>query len=58
MGRKKIPDWIKLKYDVQPPVFMCERCGATRECHLPAAVDDVVKQGYAFADSHKYCKGL
>ena len=32
---KKIPDWIKLKYDVQPNVFECERCGKTRQVHLP-----------------------
>jgi hypothetical protein len=53
---KKIPNWVLLKYDIQPPVFMCERCGAKREAHLPAAIDDFVKQGKAFAESHKYCK--
>uniref|UniRef100_A0A6M3IM62 Uncharacterized protein n=1 Tax=viral metagenome TaxID=1070528 RepID=A0A6M3IM62_9ZZZZ len=56
MSKKKIPDWIKLKYDVQPPVFECERCGVTRELHLPAAIDDALKQGQAFAESHKFCQ--
>jgi len=52
----KIPDWIIIKYDVQPPVLVCERCSETRELHLPAAVDDVVKQAQAFAEGHKFCK--
>ena len=53
---KKIPKWITLKYDVTPNVFVCERCHTVREVHLPAAIDDVVKQSEAFAESHKYCK--
>jgi len=52
----KIPKWVVLKYDVQPPTFRCERCGSTRIAFLPAAVDDFVKQGAAFGESHKFCK--
>ncbi len=52
----KYPDWIKLKHDVQPNVFRCDRCGEERELHLPAAVEDVLSQGKAFTESHKYCK--
>nr|MBC8360908.1 hypothetical protein [Candidatus Desulfatibia profunda] len=53
---KKIPKWITLKYDITPNVFECERCGEKREVYLPAAIDDFVLQGQAFAETHKYCK--
>lgn len=53
----KIPAWIYVKYDVQPPIFLCERCGQTRPVHLPAGIgDDAQKQAEAFAEGHKYCK--
>jgi len=52
---KKLPTWIVLKGNI-PPQFKCERCGDTRPVYLPAAIDDVLKQGQAFAESHKYCK--
>ena len=52
---KKIPRWIFLKYDQDPNYFLCKCCGGTRPVHLPAAIDDVVKQSEAFAESHKYC---
>jgi len=55
---KKIPEWILIKYDVKPPLFSCSRCGATRELHLPAAIDDFAKQSEAFAESHRNCKEL
>ena len=53
---KKIPSWIILKYDSDPNYYKCERCEAVREVHLPAPIDDVIKQAQAFAESHKYCK--
>lgn len=53
---KKIPEWIILKYDVTPNQYVCQRCGARREVYLPATIDDFVKQGEAFAESHKHCK--
>lgn len=53
---KKIPKWIFIKYDRKPNCFYCERCGATRESHLPAPIDDVAKQAEAFSESHKFCK--
>jgi len=54
---KRYPKYIVLDYSKQPPEFVCEKCGEKRELHLPAAIDDVVKQGEAFAISHQYCKG-
>jgi hypothetical protein len=55
MGKKRMPDWIVVKYDVFP-VFLCERCGETCPVHLPAAVDDFLMQGKAFSESHRFCK--
>jgi hypothetical protein len=52
---KKIPKHIILNHEIQPPVFQCTICGITRAVHLPAAVDDFLKQIEAFAESHKYC---
>jgi hypothetical protein len=56
MRKTKIPAWINVKCDVQPPLLKCERCGETRDIHIPAAMDDFIKQGEAFSESHKYCK--
>jgi hypothetical protein len=53
---KKITKHIKLDYSKRPNEFFCENCGGRRELHLPALIDDVVKQGEAFAESHRYCK--
>jgi len=52
---KKIPRWIFLNYKKQPPVMVCKCCGESRTVHLPAAVDDFLKQSEAFAESHKNC---
>ncbi len=52
----KQPSWIFIKYDVQPPLLLCDRCKETREIHLPAAVGDLIAQTKAFSESHKYCK--
>jgi len=52
----KIPNWIFLEAKIQPPRFKCDRCGAGREVHLPAPIEDFKKQGQAFTESHKYCK--
>ncbi len=53
---KKIPAWIYIKYDKQPAYFLCERCKSEREVHMPAAIDDVLKQSEAFAETHRICK--
>jgi len=53
---KPISKHIILDYSKQPSEYVCERCGARRQVNLPAAIDDFVKQGEAFAESHKYCK--
>jgi len=52
---KKIPRWIFLNYEKQPPVMVCKCCGESREIHLTAAANDFIKQAEAFAESHKYC---
>jgi hypothetical protein len=52
---KRISEHIILDYSKQPSEYVCEKCGARRQVHLPATVDDFVKQGEAFAESHKYC---
>ena len=52
---KKIPDYIILKYDQEPQIMACNKCGGYRKVHLPAAVDDFIKQAEAFAESHKWC---
>ena len=53
---KKIPKHIILDYNKQPPEFLCVNCGGRRQLHLPVPIDDFIKQGEAFAESHKYCK--
>jgi len=53
---KRIPKHIVLDYSKQPHSYVCKNCGARRQIHLPAAIDDFVKQGEAFSESHKYCK--
>lgn len=53
---KKLLKWVNIRYDVTPPVLECVRCKGTREFHLPASIDDVVKQSEAFCESHKKCK--
>ena len=53
---KKLPKWIDLRYDTHPPYFKCNRCGVERIACLPAAIDDFLKQGEAFAEGHKFCK--
>jgi len=55
-ARKRMPLWIKIKYFCKPPLFVCDRCGATRELHLPDSIDGAIKQGEAFTASHKYCR--
>jgi len=49
--------WIILKYDIQPPVLRCERCGKTETVILPAPVDDLLKGWKEFSNKHKNCKG-
>ena len=53
---KRIPKHIILDYSKQPSEYVCDNCGARRQVHLPAPVDDFVQQGKAFAVSHRYCK--
>ena len=53
---KRIPKHIILDYNKQPSEFVCENCGARRTVFLPAATEDILKQGEAFSESHKFCK--
>ncbi len=52
----KIPDYIILKYNCQPPLLICERCDGRRPLHIPASIDDVLLQARAFAATHKNCQ--
>lgn len=53
---KNIPKYIILDYSKQPPMMVCQNCGEKRELHLPALIDDFIKQAQAFGKSHKDCK--
>lgn len=53
---KKIPEHIFLDYSKQPPEYLCANCGGRRTLHIPASIADFIKQGEAFAESHRYCK--
>lgn len=56
MKHKKIPDWIHVDFHERPPLIVCTRCNGSRSLYLPAAMVDVILQGRAFAESHKFCK--
>jgi hypothetical protein len=49
-------DWVVIKYDVQPPVLKCERCGATQVLALPMSVSFFVGGVEAWAFHHRYCE--
>jgi len=53
---KRIPKHIYVDYSVQPARLWCKHCGEHRALQLPATIEDAIKQGEAFAESHKYCK--
>lgn len=53
---KKIPKHIMLDYSKTPCEHLCMNCGDRRPLHLPASIDDVIKQFEAFAESHRHCK--
>jgi hypothetical protein len=53
----KIPKHIIMDYSKNPNEFLCERCGARRPAYADrVACADFVKQGEAFAASHRYCE--
>lgn len=54
--KPKIVRHIIVKYDVQPPLMVCQNCGQTRTISLPCSVNDFVHQAEGFSDSHKNCK--
>ena len=53
---KNPPKHIILDYTNDPSEFVCVNCGAKRQLHLPAAINDVVRQAEAFVETHKHCK--
>jgi hypothetical protein len=53
---KNPPKHIVLDYSKDLNELVCKNCGDRRPLYLPASINDVVKQGEAFAESHKYCK--
>lgn len=53
---KKLTDWIVVKYDVQPAIQLCTRCGTHDNFpfNQPIGyVSDVLK---AFIKAHRNCK--
>ena len=52
---KKIPDWIFINAEFQPPTVECQRCGEKREVHIPCTITDFIKQSEGFGDSHRLC---
>jgi hypothetical protein len=49
--QREIPEWIMIRGNQ----LICDRCGATRPLHLPAAFDDAIMQGRAFSLAHERC---
>ena len=47
--------WVVVKYDVQPPLLLCERCGESRALKLPMSIDDLGKLSKAYIALHKLC---
>lgn len=50
-------EWIRVKADVQPPVFLCERCGEQEPIRLPQTIKEFSKDSKRFIKMHKNCKG-
>jgi hypothetical protein len=48
-------DHCVFDYSKQPPVFLCQVCGATREAPLPMAVTELVTLSDAFTRGHRSC---
>ncbi len=49
------PDWVVVKYDVQPPMLLCERCGATETLRLPMSVSFLIGGVEAWGERHSTC---
>lgn len=47
--------WIKIEYDVQPPILICELCGSTEKVILPAPINKFIERSNRFAVKHKDC---
>ena len=48
-------EWIFLKYDVQPNLFICERCGDSFPIQTPCSSKMMIAVGEAFTKQHKRC---
>ncbi len=53
---REVEEWIFLKYDVQPNLFICERCGDTFPIQTPCSGKMMIAVGDAFNKQHKRCK--
>lgn len=49
-------DHVVIKYDVQPPVMLCERCGCEQALGLPCPLPELCARGEAFAAAHADCE--
>ena len=56
LAMKTIPNHIIVRYDQEPNILLCERCGQNRVIRLPAEIEDFILQARAFAESHKDCQ--
>lgn len=45
-----------LKYDVSPPVMLCQRCGAEQQVVLPMAAKELSKTIKTFSAAHAACE--
>lgn len=52
---KKNLDHIVVRYDTQPPVFLCTRCGNSEELMLPVRISQLSKLCRAFTLKHEDC---
>ena len=55
MTRNPTPTWCVLSYAVQPPRFLCRRCGGEHVLTLPMDVRHAASMAFAFADLHAHC---
>lgn len=49
-------EWIFLKYDVQPNLMICERCGEKVLAPMPCKISTAIEMFKGFAKAHKKCK--
>ena len=51
-------DHIVLKYDIQPPVFHCQKCGSSEVLKMPTPLTGVLASVDKFTAAHVACPQL